>query len=231
VKPAEIVEERVSFPSNKLTLDGVLAYPESAEPIQTVLFCSPHPHFAGNMENNVIRTLARQMAHNSVTLRFDYRGVGASQIDLAQDSSVFDYWEEVEREKLYEDALCDVGAAQGFLKSTAIELPMVIVGYSLGALLALLTALASDYARTAIAISPPWTKVEFSFLADYRIPALVLTAINDFLFSEIELTKTRELASPKVQFEVLTEGDHFFRDAEDILFNRISTFAANVISG
>ena len=67
----EIVEERITFANEDgLELVGVLAYPERAKPNHTVLLCSPHPHFAGNMDNNVICAMARGLARFPESLAF-----------------------------------------------------------------------------------------------------------------------------------------------------------------
>ena len=87
-----IVEERVTFASGSLRLAGVLAYPQEAAPERAVLVCSPHPHFAGDMNNNVVSAVARHLAGQAVVLRFDYRGVGESEIVLGPEESAFDYW-------------------------------------------------------------------------------------------------------------------------------------------
>ena len=55
----EIVEEHVTIESKSLRLRGILTYPAASEPQQAVLLCSPHPHFAGDINNNVIRSLGQ----------------------------------------------------------------------------------------------------------------------------------------------------------------------------
>ena len=102
-----IIEEQINFQSGPLNLSGILSYPDSREPEKAVLLCSPHPHFAGDMENNVIRHLANYFAKDSLALRFDYRGVGKSTINLEGESSVFDYWQQVEDSMDYTDAVED----------------------------------------------------------------------------------------------------------------------------
>ena len=46
----------------------------------TVVIAHPHPLFGGTMENKVVQTLARAFVQSGwVALRFNFRGVGASQ--------------------------------------------------------------------------------------------------------------------------------------------------------
>ncbi|RMD59217.1 MAG: hypothetical protein D6828_01810, partial [Nitrospirae bacterium] len=39
------------------SLEGVLSYPEYIGDKRGVILCPPHPHFAGNMDNNIIKSL------------------------------------------------------------------------------------------------------------------------------------------------------------------------------
>jgi len=138
----QIVEERMTFSSGPLQLSGVLSYPEQDAPRHAVLLCSPHPHFAGDMDNNVVRAVAKRLARHSVVLRFDYRGVGESEIELDPGVSVFDYWTEIEDARDYADAVEDVeSAAQALASATeSLDVDFCVVGYSFGAATGMLFA-------------------------------------------------------------------------------------------
>src|SRR3569623_2927047 len=46
----------------------------------TAVIAHPHPLFGGTMDNKVVQTVARAFVQSGwVTLRFNFRGVGASQ--------------------------------------------------------------------------------------------------------------------------------------------------------
>lgn len=220
----EIVEERVTFPSGGLTLSGILAYPESGEPRRAVLLCSPHPHFAGDMNNNVVRALARHLAREAVTLRFDYRGVGESEIKLPPGTSVFDYWHDIEETKDYRDALGDVRAAAAELGRVAPELPLTVIGYSFGAVTALKHGCADESVGLMVGISPPLTRVGLDFLAGCPKPCLVLCGKNDFLYSPEEVSKLERAVAPRMAIELLEGQDHFFRGEEARLCERVAEF-------
>ncbi|MBM4085159.1 MAG: alpha/beta fold hydrolase, partial [Planctomycetes bacterium] len=210
----EIVEERVTFPNGKLTLSGILAYPESAEPAWATLLCPPHPHFAGDMNNNVLRALARRLASQAITLRFDYRGVGESSIDLPPGASVFDYWHDIEETKDYRDALDDVQAAASELRRVAPGLPLTVIGYSFGAVTAMRHGCADESVGLTVGISPPLTRVGLDFLAGCQKPCLVLCGKNDFLYSPEEISRLKRVVGPAVAIELLEGQDHFFRGEE-----------------
>lgn len=227
----EIVEEKVRFPSDALQLSGVLAYPLDAEPTHAVLLCSPHPHFAGDMDNNIIRAVARDAAETAVTLRFDYRGVGDSEIDLPQGLSVFDYWQEVEERQAYDDAIADVAAAGAALSSAGGSLPLAIVGYSFGCATGMRFGLFEPSAEAIVGICPPLTRVSFGFLGNCPKPALFVCSKGDFVFSEDKLLGCQASAGPNLRTELLDVGDHFFRGEEEIVCRPARRFLRHVLLG
>lgn len=218
------IEERVHIRNGDLSLSGILAYPASEKPRRAVLLCTPHPHFAGNMENNVIKTLARHLADDSVTLRFDYRGVGESAIDLPPGLSVFDYWTGVERDRDYSDALSDVHAAGEMLSHAAPGLPSVVIGYSFGAAVGLLYGHRGETVRCCVGVSPPLTRVDFDFLTESTRPCRLLCGESDFVFSAERLDRIVAQSRGIVTAKVLTNSDHFFRDEEERLALCVENF-------
>lgn len=216
MKTDRIIEERVLFRSGPLQLTGILSYPDCAEPQRRVLMCSPHPHFAGNMDNNVIREVAQVMAQNSLVLRFDYRGVGDSRIDLDPGVSAFDYWDELEQTKRYEDAVDDVAAAWECL--TAFEsgsiVSSAIVGYSFGTATACMFGCGHPEVDRIIGIAPPLGKVSFDYLASCEKPCLFVIGRDDFLFSEQRCEQFSSQLGPDSQTKIVDGCDHFFRESE-----------------
>lgn len=225
-----IVEERITFTSEDgLQLVGVLAYPERIKPRYAALLCSPHPHFAGNMDNNVICAMARGLADHAVTLRFDYRGVGDSQINLPSGQSVFDYWNEVEQTKNYTDAVRDVSAAANTLISTTRELniPFSVAGYSFGAATGLLYGVERENVCSMVAIAPPLGKVSFEFLSNGSKPSLFIIGTSDFLYSAQKVEELRRTLASDAVVEILDDVDHFFRGDEDKIARKVDEFLHN----
>lgn len=223
----KIIEERITFINDEgLQLAGVLAYPETIEPMYAVLLCSPHPHFAGNMDNNVICEIARELAEHAVTLRFDYRGVGDSQISLPDGLSVFDYWSDIEETKNYTDAVKDVSAAAQTLGSAIGELDISfsVVGYSFGAATGLLYGYERENVCSMVAIAPPLGKVSFEFLTNCSKPGLFLIGTGDFLYSTEKTEQLRQTLTSDTKVEVLENADHFFRGDENILSQKVGEF-------
>lgn len=221
-----IVEERITFASGLLRLAGVLAYPQEVAPQRAVLVCAPHPHFAGDMNNNVVAAVSRHLAAHSVVLRFDYRGVGESGIELGPDESAFDYWTEVEERKDYSGALADVeAAARVLLDATAsLDVGLCVVGYSFGAATGMLFGHGDSRVDRMVGIAPPLGKVSFEFLAGCPKPSLHLIGTKDFLYSKDKMDAFRELIRPAGRVMTLEEGDHFFRGDEDRLAREVEDF-------
>lgn len=224
--PQAVLEEQVTFSSGALRLRGVLSYPEQAAPEHAVLLCSPHPHFAGDMNNNVICSVARRLAARCAVLRFDYRGVGDSEINPAPGVSVFDYWSAVEETRDYRDAVEDVSAAARTLHNAtqSLNIGLSVAGYSFGAATGMLFAHRDDSVRKMVAVAPPLGKVSFAFLSDCRKPALHLVGRNDFLYSDESFALFRRSVGPAATVVLLDEADHFFRGDEDAVARRIEDY-------
>jgi alpha/beta superfamily hydrolase len=218
------ITEQISFQSGSLKLSGILSYPADREPERSILLCSPHPHFAGDMENNVIQYLANYFARDSVTLRFDYRGVGKSNIDLPPGFSVFDYWQQVEESMDYHDALEDVHSAAGELLDVAREIPFIVVGYSFGMATGFQYGINTESASMLIGIASPIGKVNFGFLSHCTKPCLVITGKEDFLYTPEQLDKFRQSCRASITIDLWEKSDHFFREEEEKLAIAIDGF-------
>lgn len=71
--------ERVSLQGEAGTIEALIDRP-TGESRGHAVVAHPHPLFGGTMDNKVVQTLARAMVQCGwTTLRFNFRGVGASQ--------------------------------------------------------------------------------------------------------------------------------------------------------
>src|SRR5574340_1300707 len=131
-----MIEEYVHFYSDKLRLEGVLTYNEDNPSSPAILLCAPHPNLGGDMDNNVITSIARVSANMGfASLRFNYRGVGNSESYEKDIAQKFNYWEESLNSRDYTDAITDTQAALNFLTSQFdLNDTIFIVGYSFGAI-------------------------------------------------------------------------------------------------
>ncbi len=215
---AAVVEEGIVFTSEGLRLEGVLAYPEEGEPETAVLLVPPHPHLGGSMENNVIRHVARAAAADgAATLRFNYRGVGRSEIRLPAGRSLFDHWNEMERMLRYHEILPDVRAALDALTAVAPGAACVLMGYSLGAVLAGMLAEEAAVARLA-AVGPPVARAGLEPFRRCHKAKLFVAGDRDFTF-DANVFERDFVGLPEPKSYVPFPGaDHFFRKQEESLY-------------
>lgn len=218
-----ILDENVRFASGDLSLEGVLTYPRDLSPSRAVVLLAPHPHFAGDLDNNVLRRLAPELAAAGwVVLRFNYRGVGASEVDLPVGTSSFDYWHRVERDGLHERVVEDVLAARDYAERTlGSECRIDLVGYSFGAILATLTAARRPRIGRLVGIAPPLVRYDFGIVRRSSVPKAFVLASDDFLYGEAEIRRLASLLGPGDRLEVVDDADHFFRGREAALARRV----------
>jgi alpha/beta superfamily hydrolase len=227
----DVVEEGVQFASGDLQLEGILAYREAVTDADGVLIIPPHPHFAGNMENNVVQALSRVLTDaGSVVMRFNYRGVGNSAINLPPDVGLFDYWETVERRAELDPIVQDTTCAAEFLLQAlgSDQRTCHIVGYSFGAVIGAIVAGQLERVDALAAICTPWKRrYDFSFLHTLTVPTLFINGKDDFVFdAEVFAAEFEAMPGPKAH-EVLGD-DHFYRGEEDAVASRVAQWLAEI---
>lgn len=218
----EIIEELLRFTVEGDTLEAVVAYPESSNPITAVLVLAPHPQMGGNMANNVVRHLARRFAEDgALTMRFNYRGVGNSSLALPPGTAVYDYFQRMEDEQRYDLLLPDASGAMMALRSLCECPRMVYVGYSLGGVLAGMLARLHP-PDSLVSISPPVKKVPLTIFESDGYPRHFVGGDNDFAFL-LDSFQEQFAALPEPKsFELLEGADHFFRKEEERVYAAIA---------
>lgn len=207
-----IIRERTRFAGSQGMLTGELAYGEGA-PNVAVLLLNPHPHMGGTSDNKLIRRVATELCHNdAVTLRFDYGGVGESEggeIDVARSMSTFWSTGEAPWDPYIErDACC---AARWLIEQTV--LPLVVIGYSFGAVAAELVASKLPVAGTVL-IAPTVRRFCSGKTTGIVISRLVIYSDNDFATPAHEFEAFITSLRPTASTQCLHGADHFFRGVE-----------------
>jgi hypothetical protein len=220
----EMIEEHVYFKSNGMKVEGIISYNENVLNPLAIILCPPHPHLGGNMENNVITTLASVFAEREfVSLRFNYRGVGKSESRFENIAELYNYWEAVLNNDEYTDALDDASAALDFLESVTRSKVVYAIGYSFGAMVAMMLSQHTKI-NSLILISLPFGRFKIDLLAECKKPKFIVCADKDFATSIEEVKKGfLTMAEPK-RLAILNECDHFYIDRENDIVNRIIEF-------
>jgi len=187
-------ERSVAIPlgPGSLALEGLYAAGEDAE-AGGALIAPPHPLYAGSMESPVVGEVAYACARAGLaTLRFNWRGVGASAGETSGDETVADE---------------DYAAALEHLAGTVAG-PLVACGYSFGAAAALRAAVRSPRVRRAILVAPPPALLAPEAFSTLR-RALVVTGDADG-FAPPAALEPLVARAPGASLHVVPGADHFF---------------------
>ncbi|MCA9772038.1 MAG: alpha/beta fold hydrolase [Myxococcales bacterium] len=175
-----------------------------------VVLCHPHPRYGGSMDVPVVVALQRALAQaGHATLRFNFRGVGASTGASTGGA----------------EEVADVLAALDYLREDVTPAPESIwlAGYSYGAWLAHRAA-AEDRGVAGLALlAPPVTLYPLDRVDELDIPILVLTGDTDtYAPPQDVLAAVGAKAGRDVQ--VIAGCDHFYFGFERDAAHRVATF-------
>ncbi len=149
-------------PGAGVLLEARLAVPPGAS--AGVVLCHPHPLYGGDMENPVVvRAQEVCVELGLATLRFNFRGVGASTGTHGGGAA----------EQDDARAALDVLAREGAIRSLAIA------GYSFGAWIAALAGSRDARVGALALIAPPLVHYDFGALEGTRVPTLAVCGTAD----------------------------------------------------
>ena len=189
-------------------LEAVIMTPDD-EPIAAGLICHAHPLHGGIMHYKVMFRAARALlAQGLPALRFNFRGVGASE-------GVHDNGRGEQE---------DVRAALDELGRLYPGLPVVLGGYSFGSLMALRVGADDPRVQAMFALGFPIDRVsDTSFLTGSGKPRLFVQGEEDEFGSGAKIEALAEQLIPEPgSVKVILGGDHFFTGKLDPLENAVS---------
>jgi uncharacterized protein len=187
------LNERLSIEGPAGALEAVLEDPAVAGSSYSVV-CHPHPLYGGTMDNKVVTTVARALRETGMpTLRFNFRGVGAS-------AGVFD---QGVGETADADAVASWGAARWPGRT------LVMAGFSFGAYVALRLA-QQRVPRYLITIAPAMQLFDAPSMAAPRCPWLVIQGDADDVVDPATVIDWVNGLVPKPRLVVLPGVGHFF---------------------
>lgn len=192
------------IPASHGQLEAILKEP-AGEPKGVGLVCHPHPLGGGTMHNKVVfRAAAGLLDAGLVTLRFNFRGVGAST----------GKHEEVPGGRE------DVRDALDYLVKEYPGKPVTLAGFSFGSRTGMEVGMSDDRVVRLISIGTPVDKYrDYDFLAALRKPILFVHGDQDEFGSVENVRKLYDLVSPYADAELIVFENcgHFFDDHLDEL--------------
>ncbi len=206
------------IPASHGKLEAILK--EAEEPRRGVaLVCHPHPLGGGTMHNKVVfRAAAGLVDAGLTTIRFNFRGVGAST----------GKHEEIEGGKE------DVRDVLDHMKSEYSNEDVTLAGFSFGSRTAMEVGAADDRVSRLISLGTPVDKYgDYEFLRNYRRPILFLHGDNDEFGDADRLREMAEGLSETTDVEVVIFENcgHFFDEHLDELRETVREWTSRHLSG
>lgn len=196
-------EETIFFPCGPLRLAGFLRRMSGPE---GVVITHPHPLYGGDMDNPVVKLLAALYQRRGyTTLRFNFRGVGASAGRYDEGCGERD----------------DVRAAAGFLTGLG-KTVTDLAGYSFGAWVNLSLRPPLAAVRRQLLVAPPVAYFEIDAVAAPPAELVVIAGDRD---NFAPLSLLREQAPrwhPAARLRVLPGVDHFFQTGLERLADAVT---------
>jgi alpha/beta superfamily hydrolase len=193
-----------------VALDARISLPPG--PAAGVVICHPHPLYGGDMDSGVVvAAIEACAAQKLATLRFNFRGVGASS--GAHDNGRGEQ----------DDARAALANLRRRLPADA---PVALAGYSFGAGVAAKVAERTRVGGLAL-IAPPLRVMPLEAPRAVRGPMLIVVGGDDQHCPADALGPFRAML-PEATITVLEGADHFFLGALDALGAAIGGWAAAV---
>lgn len=186
------------IPASVGRLEAILKEPHGAAK-GVALVCHPHPLGGGTMHNKVVfRAAAGLVDAGLITLRFNFRGVGAS--DGEHDGTA---------------ETQDVRDCLDYLSTHYPEHDATLAGFSFGSRIGSEVAIDDERIRRLIMIGTPVDKYgDFEFLDNLRKPVLFVHGDQDEFGSLANLRVLFERVAANTDAELVTFNNcgHFFDD-------------------
>jgi len=194
------------------TLEALLEEPDHREPRMAAVLCHPHPLYGGTMHNKVVYRMAHGLRRAGiVVLRFNFRGVGASEGEHAH----------------LEGEIEDARSALFWLRARYPDFPYALAGFSFGSRVITRLGCAAQEAAFLMAAGFPTRLGPLDYLESCATPKIFIQSTNDQFGPRAELEAMYErIARPK-ELHWIEAADHFFAGALEPLEEQVFRAAEN----
>ena len=187
-------------------------YRELQDPVGVAVVCHPHPLGGGTLHNKVVFRAARGLENaNVATLRFNFRGVGASAGKHEEGEGEQD----------------DVTAAIEWAKRKHPGKKLIVGGFSFGAWVASRVACELPEVNAIFLIGTPVNKYDFGYLRSCEKPMLFLHGTDDE-FGDVQKLETLAQQVRNAESVIVTGADHFFSKQLDAVDETIRQWTEEV---
>lgn len=183
----------------QITIDGPAGRLEAMVQVASgaksiAVICHPHPLHQGTMHNKVVTTLAKAYELCGVaTIRFNYRGVGASDGCYGNIDGEVD----------------DAQAVVDYANDRFPGLNLAMAGFSFGSFVAARVANQLP-CQSLVSIAPAVHHADYDSLAGVACPWLVVMGGRDELVPLNQVQAWVERPPAPLQYELMPEASHFF---------------------
>lgn len=189
-------------------------YRDLQDPAGVAVVCHPHPLGGGTLHNKVVFRAARGLENaNVATLRFNFRGVGASGGKHEEGEG------EIE----------DVFAAVDWAVRKHPGKKLIVGGFSFGSWVATRAGCELPNVDALFLIGTPVNKYDFGYLRSCDKPMLLLHGTQD---EHGDVEKLEKLAQQLRNAEsvIVTGADHFFTRQLDAVEETMRTWATEILA-
>jgi alpha/beta superfamily hydrolase len=190
-------------------------YRDLQDPAGVAVVCHPLPTGGGTLHNKVVFRAARGLeAANVATLRFNFRGVGASGGRFDGGDGEQD----------------DVTAAIEWAKKKHPGKKLFVGGFSFGSWVASRVACERPDVDAVFLIGAPVNKYDFGYLRACEKPMLLLHGTND---EHGELGKFEKMVNGirNAESVIVTGADHFFTKQIEAVEETMRNWAEELLEG
>ena len=201
-------------------LEGRYHHSKASNPPVAVIL-HPHPVYGGTMNNRVVYQIYHCYVRRGFSvLRFNFRGVGRSAGEYDEGTG----------------ELTDAAAALDWLQANNPDAPQCwIGGFSFGAWVAMQLLMRRPEITGFVAIAPPASIYDFSFLAPCPSSGLLMHGRDDQVVPVEEVdalaTKLSAQRDITVDYRVLDGADHFFKDKTEDLKAELDNYLDSALIG
>jgi alpha/beta superfamily hydrolase len=202
--------ERTQIAGPAGALEALIEEPAAAAVSAFGVICHPHPSYGGTLDNKVIYTLSRAFHEFGVpTIRFNFRGVGASAGAFADGLGET------------EDTLAVAAAGQARWPGASLWL----AGFSFGSVVAIRAAVEAR-AERLVTVAPAIARVAVGDGPLPQCPWLLIQGDADELVDAREVLDWAARLSPPPEVALLAGVGHFFHGRLHELRDSATAFLA-----